>query len=432
MKLFLTILATLAAAVGLAMLAIEDPGYVVVARDPYTVRMPLLLFVMLVLVGFVLLYLLINFLVGLVRAPKRYRAWREHSQETSAQKLTMQGYAGLIEGDWGKAEAALLKKLEYNRAPLLNYLGAAYAAQQQGETARRDQYLDQALAQHDKQQVAINLTRARLQYHAGEIDGARTTLENIVAARPRSAPAVRLLADVYTELGDWQALTALLPTLKKSRALSDEDFAAREALAYDNLMASPALTQGEGNQVQKTWKSLPAERRRNPATVAMYVRQLLAGGDTESAESVLRSALKKQLDEDLLALYSRIDSQAPEQQLRFVEGLLRDNPDNAQVMLALARAHHRGNDLLEAKKYYEQAIDAGAGEGAFFGLATLLERAGKLDSALYFLKKGIGEELALSPGDGVPALSGEVVESERKGAPQQAAGDDPEAIPVVK
>ena len=38
------------------------------------------------------------------------------------------GFAGLIEGDWVKAERVLLSKIEHNQSPLMSYLGAAYAA----------------------------------------------------------------------------------------------------------------------------------------------------------------------------------------------------------------------------------------------------------------------------------------------------------------
>ena len=43
MKLFITILISLAVAVGLGMLALEDPGYIVLSWEPWVVRMPLLL-----------------------------------------------------------------------------------------------------------------------------------------------------------------------------------------------------------------------------------------------------------------------------------------------------------------------------------------------------------------------------------------------------
>ena len=186
MKLFITILLSLAAAVGLGLLAIEDPGYVVLSRDPYVIRMPLLLFVLIVFVAFMLMYLLFNFIAGLVRAPANYRKWRKQANERSAGKHSMQGFAGLVEGNWSKAESELLKKLDHNQTPLMNYLGAAYAAHQQGHFERRNRYLNDALVAYPKQHLAINLTRSRMLIQSGEFAEARACLEGERKASPKN------------------------------------------------------------------------------------------------------------------------------------------------------------------------------------------------------------------------------------------------------
>ena len=118
MKLILVIILTLAAAVGLGLMSLDDPGYIVLTRDPYVVRLPLLMFVLFIVIGFLLLYLLFNFIAGIFRAPKNFGKWREQSNQNAAQKHTMQGFAGLVEGNWSNAEQALLKKLDHNTTPL--------------------------------------------------------------------------------------------------------------------------------------------------------------------------------------------------------------------------------------------------------------------------------------------------------------------------
>ena len=106
----------------------------VLSRDPYTVRMPLALFALFLIAVFAALYLLFNFIVGLFRTPKRIGKWRKGKQEIGAQQVTMRGFASLIEGDWNEAEGHLLSRLDHNNASLMNYLGAAYAAQAAGRT----------------------------------------------------------------------------------------------------------------------------------------------------------------------------------------------------------------------------------------------------------------------------------------------------------
>ena len=120
MKLLITIIIALIVSVGLGMLAVDDPGYVVLTRAPWVIRLPLLLFICIIFLTFVLLYLLLNFVASLFRAPEKYRKWRIQNKENSAQQHTMQGYAYLIEGNWPRAESALLNELEYNKTPLMN------------------------------------------------------------------------------------------------------------------------------------------------------------------------------------------------------------------------------------------------------------------------------------------------------------------------
>ena len=376
-------------AIGLGLLAIDDPGYVVLTREPYVIRLPLLLFVGILFVSFVSLYLFFNFLVGFFRAPKRYRAWRTQSHRSSAQQHTMQGYAGLIEGDWSKAETALMKKLEYNNSPLLNYLGAAYAAHQQGDLDRRNSYLDQALSKHPANALAINLTRARLLFKGGEFSASRDYLETLRKSSPRNVPVARLLADVYKELGDWNSLTKLIPDLKKMKAFSEQEINTREQIAYTNLIASPALLQGEA----ATWKSIPAWRKKDPEILSIYVQQLLNEDRLNDAEKELRAALNRKFDPELINLYGKINGPYLEYQIQLAESLVEKHGSSAELQLCLARLYRFNNEYARSRDQFKKAIDMGVDDEAYLDLSSLLEQMGEIDAALFFFKKGVAGQL---------------------------------------
>ncbi|WP_424946936.1 heme biosynthesis protein HemY [Candidatus Spongiihabitans sp.] len=440
MKLVVTIILALAVAVGLALAAMDDPGYVTLARDPYVVRLPLLLFVLLLALGFVALYLLFNFIAGLFRVPKRYRQWRTQSNENNAHKHTMAGYAGLIEGNWAKAEQALLKKLEYNKTPLMNYLGAAYAAQQQGHTAQRNQYLDDALKKHPRHQLAINLARARLLYKAGEITESRNYLENLRKSVPKNVAVARLLADAYQALGDWSSLVDLVPALKKLNAYPEQEMSHRERLAYDNLMASPALLHDElhdePGRPATAWKSLPAAKRKNPQMIASYVTQLIKAGKFKQAEKDLRSALNRKFDAELMYLYGRVESPFLEYQIQLVESISKKQKQysaHPDLLLTLARLYRYNGEYEKAKQYFKQSIAAGGRHEAFMDLGSLLEQTGDKDGALFHIKKGVeamatdvGNHLKNHPQNHAAAHQGEIVFLEDRGA------DGREVMPIVR
>ena len=408
MKLFITIIIALIVSVGLGVLAVDDPGYVVLTRDPYVVRLPLLLFIGILFLTFVLLYLLLNFIASLFRAPEKYRKWRIRNQENSAQQHTMQGYAYLIEGNWPKAESALLNKLKFNKTPLMNYLGAAYAAQQQGLMDRRNHYLDEALARHPSNELAINLTRARLLYHAGEVAESRDYLEKLRTTSSRNVAVARLLADVYKELEDWDSLTRLVASLRKLEAFPEEETKTREQHAFEQLISSPALLQGKSDRSAKTWKSLPAKKRKDPDMVVSYVNQLIKADKLKEAEKELRTALNRGLDKKLINLYGKVRSPYVSYQIELVESFIKQHDNDPDLLLALARLYCYEKNYAKAKDLYKKSIEAGAQDEACIDLASLLEQMGETDAALFFFKKGAAG-LLTDPDSRIKTAKGEIV-----------------------
>ena len=430
MKLIVTIVVSLVIAVGLALMSMEDPGYVVISRDPYVVRMPLLLFALGIFLAFTVLYLLFNFIAGLFRAPGNYRKWRKHSNENSAHKHTMQGYAGLIEGNWASAESSLLKKLDHNQNPLMNYLGAAYAAQQQGHMVRRNRYLDEALASYPRQQLSINLTRARFLYQAGEISESRDYLEQLRKSSPKSRPVTRLLADVYQELGDWNSLVELMPVLKKLKTFAPEELEHREQAAYDSLITSPALLQGDTDRAAVTWQSLPASRKKNPVVISSYVNQLVRSGDMKEAETILRRALNKQYNSDLVCLYGKVESPFVEYQIQLAESFTSKHGGDPDLTLALARLYRYDNQLARSRELYTRAIEEGARDEVYADMATLLEQMGESEAAMHFYRKSI-EVLDPAKGeDKIPVANAELVAIEDK--PGDLDDSSKDVMPVVR
>ena len=406
MKLFITILLSLAAAVGLGLLAIEDPGYVVLSRDPYVIRMPLLLFVLIVFVAFMLMYLLFNFIAGLVRAPANYRKWRKQANERSAGKHSMQGFAGLVEGNWSKAEYELLKKLDHNQTPLMNYLGAAYAAHQQGHFERRNRYLNDALVAYPKQHLAINLTRSRMLIQSGEFAEARICLEGERTASPKNVPLLRLLAGVYRSLEDWNALVSLAPTLKRLKAYPEEELVEREMQAYSGLLSSDALFQGHQGGHEGKWKSLPASVKKSPATVMAYASHLVKVGDHKEAETALRRALNRNYDSSLINLYGKVESPFVPYQIQLAESCLKKHGDDPELTLALARLYRMDDQLDKAREWFTNALEANPSAETLADLASLCEQMGDSEAALSFYRKSV--ELA-APETRSPVREGELM-----------------------
>ncbi len=430
MKLVITLIITLGVAVGFGLIALEDPGYVVLARAPYTVRLPLALFALGALVVFACLYLLFNFIATVLRMPRKARAWQQRRNQTHAQIHTMKGYAKLIEGDWQSAEKNLLTHLPDNQSPLMNYLGAAFAAQQRGHLQRRDQYLADAYTQHPQQRLAISLTAARLHNQAGELAASRDVLEKLRRIAPKNVPAVRLLADVYRQLEDWNSLAALMPSLARLKAFSQQELAMRENQAYRHYLCSPALLQGDRNRPKEAFQSLPAARRRDPQVIAGYATQLQNAGEPILAEKIVRIALNRGWDAELANLYGMVKTPFTDDQIKLTKSWIKKYGDHQELTLTLARLYRRDRRLMKARNLFSRVIAAGRAD-VCAELGALLDEMGEKDAALHCYRQGL-EAFVPAAGLDAPrvAQSGELIAlnaQERSGESGGAA-----VMPVVK
>ena len=144
MSAVLTLLAILFGIVFLGQLAIRDRGYVLISRAPHEVEISLALFFVSLVILVIVIYFTVRFLIRVFFAPRDLGRWRDRRNVLLARKATLDGYARLIEGDWQSAERILTQRLSYSATPLLDCLGAAFAAQQQGNQETRDQYQERA------------------------------------------------------------------------------------------------------------------------------------------------------------------------------------------------------------------------------------------------------------------------------------------------
>ena len=249
--------------------------------------------------------------------------------------------------------------------------------------------MDDALVKHPDQFTAITLTRARLHFQAGEMSESRNCLESIRKSSPKNAPAVKLLSQVYENLGDWDSLTKLLPVARRLKLYPEQELTNREQAAYAGLLSSPALLQGDSDRPATTWDSLPKGKKKDPVIVTSYIKQLVLAGDTKQAEIVLRRALKKSYSSELIHLYGKVESPLVENQIKLAESFKKKHGDDPDLLLALARLYRLNSNFDQSAGLYKEAIKAGARDEVYTDLASLLEQMGETDSALHFYKKGM-------------------------------------------
>lgn len=390
MKMLLIGLVTLFVAVIVALLAMEDPGYVLIAVGEWTIETTLALTVVIILLSFSILYYSIRAALGVLAVPGSLRHWQKQRREHKAMKSLTRGLIDLAEGQWQTAEKRLMKYVQDSDASLLNYLAAARTAQAQGADQRRDHYLKLALENHPSADIAVGLTQAELQLNQHQLEQALATLRHLHQLSPKHPQVLKALASLYQNLGDWEHLLEMIPLLRKHKALSAEMIAEMSQQSYLSLLQAANVY----SELSAIWTRIPESFRESEVLLTVYVRQLLKMGESDLAEPLLRHALHRQFSETLLMLYGKIESAEPARQLALVESLLVEHERDAVALLTAGRLCLRNKLWGKARSYLEASVNAQPNIEAYNELGNLLERMGESAAAAECFREG----LTLVPG----------------------------------
>ena len=140
MQRFIVFLIIFVASILLGWKIAEDPGFAFFSYKQWSAQMPLWFAGLSLIIIFYLGYLILRLLDGVDFSLYRWRNWRKWRRKYQSYSKTNRGLVELIEGNWANAEYYLLAGIAQSDAPLLNYLGAAKAANERHEYEKRDAY----------------------------------------------------------------------------------------------------------------------------------------------------------------------------------------------------------------------------------------------------------------------------------------------------
>ncbi len=383
MKFLLIVLAGLLIALLLGNTFAADPGHIVFTWGEWLIQTSLGVFVF----AFVSLLLVCSYLfifVGrLLALPRRYARWREYKNHRQAEHYLSNGMLSMLEGNWWQAEVAFRKAARYSKKPVANYLGAARAAQLQGQIERRDHYLRMAQAGDDNPPLAVALTQAELQLGQKQYREAHATLKKLSTASPRHEQVKLLLLDATTALKHWQQAVELLQQFGGRSLLSADEIKARQVAAYVGLLQETGMQHGREG-LQQLWQAIPARLRQDSYLLASYVQERLRFGETLDCEAMLHKAIKKHWEPELVRLFGLVNGKNPGAQLASMEKFLTPHPQDAVLLLSLGRLSGKNNLWGKARAYLEQSIAAQPNPEAYQELADLLQRQGDAAAAQYY------------------------------------------------
>ena len=388
MKILLYCLVALLVAIVIGNLAGSDTGYVVMTLSGWTIQTSATLFVIVLFLGFIVIYFVVRSLARLVQMPSDVNKWRLHRRQRRAEKYLTEGLIHLTEGKWKKAEREFRRAAPYSRSPYVNYLYAARAAQEQGAIDRRDEFLKLAYQNNPDASVAVGITQAELQLDQKQTEQALATLKHLQNRQPEQSQVKQLLLDTYTDLQDWQAMLKLIPAVEKSGLYTREQIEAKQLEAYAGLMKKAGSLKSR-EKLNEVWLSIPRKLKQHFYLIEVYVSERLRFDNTEDCEELLRGALKKNWDAILIRLYGLVTGKDPNRQLQVAESYLGNHARDPVLLLTLGRICMRNKLWGKARDYLQESLDVQPNPEAYYEFARLHEHEGDQQQAAACYQKGL-------------------------------------------
>ena len=395
MRFLLILFLALASGIALTLLA-ENPGYILITRESWSLETSLTMFALGLLLAFIFTYVLIRLVKNLTSAPANLRRWQKTRNKDQAIKDTTQGLAAAINGDWANAEKLLGKSLANSPQAKLNLLASAWVAQQNNELQKRDDFLNSA-SNLDESSSDIDMASGHiqviLQRQAGQTEQALATARHLHQESPSNPAAIRSLISLLKETGQWQELSTTLTTTIKHRVLPEKELLALQVLAATRLLPT-AKTFAE---LENSWKQLAKPTRKQTDVIASYSNSLLQLNKPQEAESVLRSALKEGWSDQLIEIYGQLQTNDPASQLKYAESWLTEHPTNSSLMLCMGKLAIQNQLWGMARSFLEICVQNGDNNDAYLQLAWLLESLGETEEASKLFKQGLEKCLNSGP-----------------------------------
>lgn len=383
MKLLVALIAVLFAVVSATLYLAANSGYVLIARETWSVEMSLGVFAVLLVATVAAGYALIRGALRLWNAPRDVARVRAARRRADSRAALTDGILRLAEGRYAEAEKHVLSDLAGAEAPVAHYLVAARAAAGRGDRVARDGHLVNARRVGGDHAFAVDMAQAQLLYEGREYERALTALTGLRTRQPRDTQVAALLARVYEKLKDWDSLARLVHDLRRRRtlpagALDELEITARRELLRLDLPTSAT------DVLHRAWSSLSPGLRQRADFVAIHARHLMRHGATDEAAALLKSAIDHEWNAELVQLYGLAHVVDAHAQWQTAEQWARRHREDAALLLTLGRIAARLPDTARARTYFERARTAGAQDAAH-ELARLLAESGDRDAALAML-----------------------------------------------
>lgn len=349
-----------ALALGISTIVSHDPGYIRISYSNWLIESNLVVATLAICI----LFFAVIFLLGLKRkaihSSKSITSWFGRSAQSRAIVKTEKGLIALLEGNWDLASKLLAKSANKSHKPLINYLAAAHASNELGQTKDAELMLKKAYDSTSDSDVAVGIAQAQIQFQQAQYEPCLATLVRLHTQQPHHPFILKMLKSVYLKLEDWHKLIELIPALQKDAKLEQTTINSLESRAWNKLFIQKADELINRNQqdsandiLASLWQSVPSSLQFDAKLVETYALQLMRLNCAHACETLVRKVLEKKWDDRLVRVYGMIAAKNTSEQLIHAEQWLKSRPNNANLLLALGRLSLRNGLWGKAQEYFQ-------------------------------------------------------------------------------
>jgi len=389
MKALLWLLALAALAVGLTVASRYSSGYVLVVLPPYRAELSVNLLVLLVIAGYLVVYLVTRFVASALRMPERVREFRETRRRERGRGALYDAIGAFFVGRFARAEKSAGEALELGESPILSAVVAARAAHELKAFDKRDQYLARAIQEGSPDTDLARVAQAELLAEQHRFDEALASLQGVQHKHPA---VMRLELKLQQRLGNWDRVLELASSLGKRGVFDPLRVHQISRNAHIENLRRCELDAGG---LKEYWQKMPSAERTDTKIASIAAQAFIALGGCADAHRIIEDSLAIAWDSELVAIYGgECEGQDARRQIELAETWLPDHPDDALLLLTLGRLCARQGLWGKAESYLEASLSVEPSYSAHLALAQLKERREMHEAAAAHYRKGL--ELALS------------------------------------
>jgi HemY protein len=386
MKGLLWVLTLFALAVGIALAAHFNDGYLLLVLPPYRAEISLNLAMLLIVGGFLTLYALLRGLALTISLPRRVREFRERRRR---EKLADSFYdvARLIfEGRYSQAMKKAGEAHAAGQSPALAALLAARSAQRLHEPDKQKAWLDRAAQDDPKMQAAALMLEAEMLIERQRFGDAVSVLKRLQQSSGRHIAALRLELRAQQGCGNWDEVLRIARLLEKRHALLPELAQEVKLKAHQENIRQ---RRSDLLQLQAYQRQMPA-REAGPRLARSYAEALIELGADDEALRSIEAQLDREWDSSLVALYGQTPGGDLVARIACADRWLAQHRDDSQLLLALGRLCLAQRLWGKAQSYLEASLSLADRREVRLELARLFELTERADEAMVHYRAAAG------------------------------------------